>query len=156
MISIKYSSNTNKIIVIQGKSRKEFTAYYDVNLQSLNLVKGYFVEEITRLCHSRINALNYATIKAHTGFKKEILIKVSHSIGDTIKYPNWADRVLAALKQLKQAAPGKESRYYKNYSLKLLELYNCLQFYKDKQVYYEVEESAIQLNLFDTQSVTSK
>lgn len=154
MISIKYSSITNKIIVIQGKSRKKITACSDVNSQALNLVKMYFVEEITHLCNSRINALNYATIKAHTGAKKEILFKVLHSIGDKIKLPRWQDNILAILKQLKLAAPGKESRYYKNYRMKLLELYSCLQEYKNKTQYYEVEEQTVQLNLFDNQLIT--
>ncbi len=155
MISIKYSSIANKITVIQGKSRKEFSAGHDVNLQALNIIKWYFVEEITRLCNSRINALTYATIKAHTGRKKEILFRVNNTTENIMKYPaSWSDIVLTMLKQLKMAAPSQESRYYKNYRAKLLELYSVLQFYKDKKKYYEVHEASVQLDIFNNQQVT--
>jgi hypothetical protein len=148
MISIKYSSLTNKITVYQDGKKKEFTVYGDVNLQALRRIKKYFKEEIEHLCVARINALRYAPIKSHTGEKTEMLHRILYLLPKKLEKPDFCFGVLQLLSFAGKASPGTESRYRKNYILKLKELYDCAKFYENKEKYYEVEETAIQLCLF--------
>jgi len=146
MISIKYSNRTNEITVIQGKTKREFTASSDVNSQALNLVKQYFIDKITSLCYGRINALNHS--QNSNDNKREFLLKTSHSIPDKMKLPTWKEYLSLTLQQLRAVAPHKESRFYRNYIAVLDELEACLKFYKDKKQYHELGEQSKQMQLF--------
>ena len=156
MIVIEYKRIKGQIIVREDKLKeKAYSATPEtVNVQALNFVKSYFVRKIKKLCKERINVMNHIVYRDDLN-KKEFFLKVLAGIEYAMRQPTWDNYLFTCLKNLRDYAPNRTSRYYPNYILRVEQLKKVFDWYSDTDIYYFVRAEQLVLDLFDIQPVTN-
>lgn len=147
-MEIIYIKVQNIIEVKEGKKTERLRVSHDLNAQCRNLFIYYFINAIAKLCKERLNALKYADF---VGVSEKYLFfeKTASSATEALRQDTWRNYLHQTLKKMRENAPSTQSRYYKNYIIKLNEMEEAFQKYVKPDKYYKESGDGLQLNLFN-------